>query len=622
MSVSRAAKVRRLAANSRVPHSVLSDIVSQLRAAPELLETELSRFAVRRAVEELWSAMGYTERVATTSGAFEWDCLSLPKTLQYLATNCESFRSALREAWAAHPSTEDRPWRLVVYGDEVVPGNVLRLDNRRKFFGVYVTIAELGPSLVKHECMWIALAMIRSAVAKDIHGGLSGCAKTLFRRWFLADKVGSEGVLLDLGIPGSRYARVFFRLGNIVADGDAFRALWSAKGASGKLPCLMCKNVLSERVSSSYLVHFSCPHVELFDLASNEDIWEKADMLTASRSRARRAEHEQLQMRLGLTDNPEGLLWALDLRAFVRPASAVTFDSMHCLVSNGIAQNETALLLDCLRSKGVVWRHLREFVASNWKVCSALGSPKTLQDCFSGARETAFRKEAAFKSGASEMLLVAPVIQYFLHRVVGAPTIPDQADSFDKLCHVLRLVSHIKLGGHAADELAEALKSHALAFAKAYPEAACKPKNHYVQHVPGQVRRDGMLLDCFVGERKHGSLKRHADCVKNTSRFEHSVLLRALSAQVSKLEEPGALRDGVAEPADCPALAASVACRTAAIGRALKWGGTRIAMGDCVFVDGAMHIVIAGASLDEELHLLTKPYTRVSQVGRVLTLKS
>lgn len=605
MAASRASKVRRLVANARVPHSVLSDIVSQLRDCPELLEEELSRFSIGRAVEALWSAAGCTQKVKlTTGGTFDWDCLSLPKVLQHLSKNCAAFRAALRETWEAHPCTADTPWHLVAYGDEVVPGNVLRLDNRRKFFGLYITIREFGGALIKHETLWIALAMIRSSIAKQWPGGLSGWMSAIFHKWFLDDKVRSDGILLDLDILGSRFVRVFLKLGNMVADGDAYRAIWSAKGASGKVPCLMCKNVISDRTSSRYLVHLSCPFAERFDLMSNEEIWEKADKVSASREVSNKSTHEALQRTLGLTDNPDGVLWNKPLRQFVLPVDVITFDNMHCLVSGGIAQNEVSLLLSCLQSHGVTWKHLRTFVSSDWHMCSALGSHTMLKDCFAVPRETAFKKESGFKAMASEMLLVCPVLQYFLHKVVGRNKMPEQIDSFDQLCHVLRLVGHIKLGCAAAGPLADALRSHALAFAKAYPEAEFKPKNHYIHHVPGQVRRDAVLLDCFVGERKHGSLKLHADCVKNTQRFEHSVLLRALSAQVSKLEEPTALSDRLTNPIDSPHLAAEAGCQVASVAHGFTWSGTRIRAGDCIRIDEVVHIVVAGACLDGGLFVL------------------
>ncbi len=101
----------------------------------------------------------------------------------------------------------------------------------------------------------------------------------------------------------------------------------------------------------------------------------------------------------------------------------------------------------------------------------------------------------------------------------------------------------IKQGFDVTQQLADSFKAHALAFEKAYPEADVKPKSHYVLHVPRQVVRDGVLLDAFVGERKHGGLKRQSDRVKNILHFKHTVISRALSAHVSWLIDPANLVD-------------------------------------------------------------------------------
>jgi hypothetical protein len=233
---------------------------------------------------------------------------------------------------------------------------------------------------------------------------------------------------------------LYFVSGNIVADGDAYRAIWSVKGASGKLPCILCKNVLNDKVESDYLVHISCPHVERFDAASSEDIWEKADTLVRHAAVASRKDFEQLQMVFGITYNPEGLLLDKELRMYVRPAECITFDAMHCLVSNGIVQNETSLLIVALQGIGIKWDTLRTFTDADWHFCRALGSASLLKGCFAKPRQQAFLSGGVFKAAASEMLLVFPVLLHFLHTVVPHGLLKEQIASYTTLGLVLALV--------------------------------------------------------------------------------------------------------------------------------------------------------------------------------------
>ena len=45
------------------------------------------------------------------------------------------FFDMFSEKLKACPSTHDAPWRLVLYADEVVPGNQMSVNNTRKFLG-------------------------------------------------------------------------------------------------------------------------------------------------------------------------------------------------------------------------------------------------------------------------------------------------------------------------------------------------------------------------------------------------------------------------------------------------------------------------------------------------------
>ena len=177
-----------------------------------------------------------------------------------------------------------------------------------------VTMCEFGPNLVKDESCWFPLAVLRTSIAKGVDGGMSHAFKVMLSRMFLSDKISSDGVIVDLAVPGSRHATMYLGLGNLVADGDALRAIWSSKGAAGKLPCIFCKNVVNEKFESPYLVHISCTDSSKFDRATDHDIWHKADDLHAFHGHGTKKLFEETQMVYGLTYSPNGLLWNRALR--------------------------------------------------------------------------------------------------------------------------------------------------------------------------------------------------------------------------------------------------------------------------------------------------------------------
>jgi len=57
--------------------------------------------------------------------------------LYLLLSTCVNFSNYVESIHAARPSSAASPWGLVLYSDEVTPGNQLAMDNKRKIQAVY-----------------------------------------------------------------------------------------------------------------------------------------------------------------------------------------------------------------------------------------------------------------------------------------------------------------------------------------------------------------------------------------------------------------------------------------------------------------------------------------------------
>ena len=127
------------------------------------------------------------------------------------------------------------------------------------------------------------------------------------------------------------------------------------------------------------------------------------------------------------------------------------------------------------------------------------------------------------------MLLVFPIVLYFLQRIIQ-PTgrLRAQIDSYMALGRVLALYRQGKMGKDVSLEFGNAISSHADLYAAAYPESEFRPKNHFLHHVAMDLHRNGLIIDCFVGERRHGLIKKCASDVANTRRFEKPTLCKVL----------------------------------------------------------------------------------------------
>ena len=112
------AKLRRLASIG-VAQTKLLQIVDTLRDNPFDDDFAVSRYAFQGAFEELWAEAGCIIKLPTTSGEFEWECLSLPKALCTMVKHSHAFKTVLANLFQSAPCTADTPYNLVVYADEV-----------------------------------------------------------------------------------------------------------------------------------------------------------------------------------------------------------------------------------------------------------------------------------------------------------------------------------------------------------------------------------------------------------------------------------------------------------------------------------------------------------------------
>lgn len=74
--------------------------------------------------------------------------------LQTCVSDSPEFADMLLHAYNVQKPTLVRPWRLIVYGDEIVPGNVLAHDQQRKSWCIYWSIAEFGHAVLCDELAW------------------------------------------------------------------------------------------------------------------------------------------------------------------------------------------------------------------------------------------------------------------------------------------------------------------------------------------------------------------------------------------------------------------------------------------------------------------------------------
>ena len=163
----------------------------------------------------------------------------LGKVVQLLVERSPSFSDLMAASYAAHPASPAAPWRFVLAEDELTPGAVLRLDNKRKVLAHYVSFLEFGPRARKHTAAWIPIGYCRSSVLKTLRGGTSGLQKALLRHLLIgSDSFRVKGVVLPIGENKSP-VYIFATLGRTITDELGEENLWSTRGTSNTLPCFL-----------------------------------------------------------------------------------------------------------------------------------------------------------------------------------------------------------------------------------------------------------------------------------------------------------------------------------------------------------------------------------------------
>ena len=99
-------------------------------------------------------------------------CIS-SSVARYLFEHSTPFRRLLQRRHADIPSSEAAPWRMILYTDEVTPGNVLGVQPRRKSQCVYISFFEFGASVLANEDAWLTIAICRSSIIRSADGGVA-----------------------------------------------------------------------------------------------------------------------------------------------------------------------------------------------------------------------------------------------------------------------------------------------------------------------------------------------------------------------------------------------------------------------------------------------------------------
>ena len=248
-------KLASLGRRTHVTKSGLAGVLKELRDMGELVSDPPSRQSIKRArtksLREMLTAYGQllvtvTILLMEPFAKYTLTYIQPAALLRWLCDTCAPFRTYLTQVWKRKPCTYEKPWRLVVYSDEILPGNQLKHVNLRKLQTVYWSILEFGMSALSLEAFWFTLTVIRSSVVGRISGGMSAVFRILmaaFHDSSIADfHEGGIQLRLDHG-----FEVIMMKISVMISDLAALKLVIENKGTSGTLLCTECRNVVACR---------------------------------------------------------------------------------------------------------------------------------------------------------------------------------------------------------------------------------------------------------------------------------------------------------------------------------------------------------------------------------------
>ena len=121
---------------------------------------------------------------------------------------------------------------IIIYIDEVCPGNPFRPDKSRTLQCIYWCMSEWPQWLISRSAAWPCLALLRSKFVEWLPGGISGLMRVILEIMFLGPNSLSEiGVVIQVADNMSLVIRGVFD--GILADLKALKESFGWKGTSG-----------------------------------------------------------------------------------------------------------------------------------------------------------------------------------------------------------------------------------------------------------------------------------------------------------------------------------------------------------------------------------------------------
>lgn len=427
-------------------------------------------------------------------------CVEIANPFAYLHVLCQQSASLYR---AIFPSGHVNRG-IVVYIDEVRPGNPLRPEKNRLTQCVYWTFCDFDDHVLCRADGWFLATVLLSTTMDQVPGKASGFMRALLNVFFPAEGTSfATGVVLSNGNDCNVLTCHF---AGFLGDEKALKEVWCLKGASGSRPCITCTNLIQfvdeSARNGTNLQGMDCWDMRKLRRTSDAEVFDMADRLKALHDGGcTKIAMARLEQMLGMTYDPHSILYDLHLRTFLRPITHYLRDWMHTIASHGVASTQIAAVLGKLKTNGVKLDAVQKYMSC---FVLPLARGRVSDTWFAQNRVTADH----MKCFAGEILTMVQLFNEFLQdAVVPSNLMLDDCRCFALLADIVQVLQSGPSAAAASHvHLQAAIVEHHSLYARLYP-TLIKPKWHHMLHLAEHGRDTGRIMACFVTERKNRQVK-------------------------------------------------------------------------------------------------------------------
>ena len=392
--------------------------------------------------------------------------------MYHMAATCQAFSELLEWVLEQHgPCTPDRPLHVMMYTDEVTPGNQLAHKHARKVQALYYSLKEFQQFLGQEE-LWVTGTILATSTVSTLQGGWSSVVARFAKEFFNHGNPGRDMSRAGINIRlfSGKRVHLFFTFGDFVSDELAMSTqVYESMGANGLKCCKWCANVFNSATtragarSDPWSVLHTSHEIHRFTLHTASTLRLIVDRLRTAQAAMGPGELKELQTRLGFKFAPHSILFDEHLFPLMELAGHAIADWMHVFFVGGIVQKELGLFMYEMRRTGLTYAAAHEY-AQQFRWPKAFRN-QTGVGCLSPEHAHTALESRSFKATASEARSVLPVLAFFVQNALQRDNnwSNRQRDMAKCIIHLFCIVQELEAAGQGlcnADRMEMNLIAH------------------------------------------------------------------------------------------------------------------------------------------------------------------